>query len=132
LLFIYTVYILINFYLIKILNEQPEIFVNAIKTKTIIQNRQFWCDVEQLKIILNPAKNAIKSLELNTTTLADCFIALLKMAQAISTIPFQNLNFKQKCTAIFNKRWKEFDINIYMLAFFLHPKYRGKNINNFT
>lgn len=82
-----------------------------------------------MKTILNPAKKAIKALELNTTTLADCFLELLKMAQAISNIPsVQNNDFKQKCTAIFNKRWKEFNINTYMLAFFFHPKYRGKNI----
>ena len=55
----------------------------------------------------------MKALEFNSTTLADCFFELLKMAQAISAIPFfQNLDFKQKCIAIFNKRWKEFDINI--------------------
>lgn len=116
------------FYLIKILNEQPDIFINAIRIKAIIQDREFWHNVEQLKKILKPAKNAIKALELNTTTLADCFIQLVKMAREISSIStFQNNDFKQKCTAIFNKRWKEFDINIYMLAFFLHPKYRGKN-----
>ncbi|CAG8764368.1 18033_t:CDS:1, partial [Rhizophagus irregularis] len=39
--------------------EQPDIFVNAVKVKAIIQDRQFWYDVEQLKIVLNPAKNAI-------------------------------------------------------------------------
>ena len=68
----------------------------------------------------------MKALEFNSTTLADCFFELLKMARAISAIPsFQNLDFKQKCIAIFNKRWKEFDINIYMIAFLLHLKYRG-------
>jgi hypothetical protein len=83
-----------------------------------------------LKIILSPAKNAVKVLEYNTTTLADCFLELLKMANAISAISsIQNITFRQQCIAIFNKRWKEFDINTYMLAFFLHPKYRGKNIN---
>ncbi|GET56492.1 hypothetical protein GLOIN_2v1790055 [Rhizophagus irregularis DAOM 181602=DAOM 197198] len=43
----------------QILSEQPDIFVNAVKVKAIIQDRQFWYDVEQLKIVLNPAKNAI-------------------------------------------------------------------------
>jgi hypothetical protein len=53
------------------------------------------------------------------------------MARAISDISsHQNQEFKKACIAIFNKRWKEFNIDIYMLAFFLHPKYRGKNINN--
>ncbi|PKK60620.1 hypothetical protein RhiirC2_793062 [Rhizophagus irregularis] len=42
-----------------ILSEQPDIFVNVVKVKAIIQNRQFWYDVEQLKMVLNPAKNAI-------------------------------------------------------------------------
>ena len=51
------------------------------------------------------------------------------MARAISEIPsFQNIDFKKKCIAIFNKRWKEFDINTYMVAFLLHPKYRGKKL----
>ncbi|CAB5365235.1 unnamed protein product [Rhizophagus irregularis] len=110
----------------NIFSEQPDIFINATKTKAIIQDRQFWYNVEQLKLILKPAKSAIKALEFNTTTLADCFFELLKMARTISEIPsFQNIDFKKKCIAIFNKRWKEFDINTYMVAFLLHPKYRA-------
>ncbi len=50
------------------------------------------------------------------------------MARAISQISFQNSDFKNKCIAIFNKRWKQFNTEVYLLAFFLHPKYRGKNI----
>lgn len=50
------------------------------------------------------------------------------MACAISKISLQNSEFKKKCVAIFNKRWKEFDTDIYMLAFFFHPKYRGNMI----
>ena len=26
----------------------------------------------------------------------------------------------------FNKRWEEFDVNLYLLAYFLHPRFRGK------
>jgi hypothetical protein len=51
------------------------------------------------------------------------------MACAISEISsIQNTEFKHLCIAIFNKRWKEFDVDIYMLAFFLNPKYRGMYI----
>ena len=50
------------------------------------------------------------------------------MARAISQISFQNSDFKNKCIAIFNKRWKQFNTEVYLLAFFLYPKYRGKNI----
>ena len=61
--------------------------------------------------------------------MADCFLELIKMARAISQISLiQNSDFKNKCIAIFNKRWKQFDTEVYLLAFFLHPKYRGKNI----
>ncbi|EXX54022.1 hypothetical protein RirG_238450 [Rhizophagus irregularis DAOM 197198w] len=67
-----------------IFSEQPDIFINATKTKAIIQDRQFWYNVKQLKLILKPVKSA---LEFNTTTLADCFFELLKMARAISEIP---------------------------------------------
>lgn len=82
-----------------------------------------------MKTVLEPAKNAIKALESTTASLADCFVELVKMARAILEIPpLQNPEFKKTCIAIFNKRWKEFDTDIYMLAFFLHPKYRGKYI----
>lgn len=79
-------------------------------------------------MVLEPAKNAIKALESKTATLADCFVELTKMARAISKMTLQDQEFKKKCISIFNKRWKEFDTDIYMLAFFLHPKYRGKYI----
>ena len=83
-------------------------------------------------MVLNPAKNAIKALEFTTTTLADCFMELVKMTRAISQISlFQNHEFKSKCIAIFNKRWKEFNTDIYLLALFLHTKYRGKNIKKY-
>ena len=63
--------------------------------KTIIQNRQFWYDVEQLKNILNPAKNAIVALEFNTTTLANYFIELIKMARELKFQIFKILILKQ-------------------------------------
>ncbi|CAH1765341.1 14889_t:CDS:2 [Entrophospora sp. SA101] len=94
-------------------------------SKVILQNREFWHDVEQLKVIIGPAKCATKDLEFSTTTLSDCFLELIKLASEISKIPIQNADLKHSCIAIFNKRWSEFDIDIYMLAFFLNPKYRG-------
>ena len=108
-----------------VVEEQPEIFVNANAIKVILQNREFWHDVEQLKVIIGPAKRATKDLEFSTTTLSDCFLELIKLASEISKISIQNADLKHSCIAIFNKRWSEFDIDIYMLAFFLNPKYRG-------
>ena len=56
--------------------------------------------------------------------MASIFLELIKMAVAIKKIP--NSNFKKKCIGIFNKRWAQFDTDTYLVAYFLHPKYRGK------
>lgn len=57
----------------------------------------------------------------------DVFMELIKLATAIKEIPpLTNSSFQQTCIGIFNKRWKQFDTDIYLLSFFLHPKYRGK------
>jgi len=53
------------------------------------------------------------------------------MAATIKKIPnFIDSDFKKQCIGIFNKRWTQFDIEIYLVGFFLHPKYRG-NFNYF-
>jgi len=38
----------------------------------------------------------------------------------------QNIQFKNHCIEKFNKRWDEFSDSLYLLTFFLHPRYRGK------
>ncbi|GBC51845.1 uncharacterized protein OCT59_019722 [Rhizophagus irregularis] len=39
-------------------------------------------------------------------------------------------SLKNSCIKAFNERYKEFDENIYLLAFFLHPQYKGAGIHN--
>jgi hypothetical protein len=59
--------------------------------------------------------------------MASIFMELIKMAVAIKQIPnYLDQNFKKECISIFNKRWAQFDTDTYLVAFFLHPKYRGK------
>ena len=71
----------------------------------------------------------VKSLEFKTTTLADCFVELIKLSQKIKSIqPVTDYDFKYQCIELFNKRWNEFDIQLYILAYLLHPHYRGKYI----
>ena len=85
-------------------------------------------DVDQLRAVLSPIKKAVKDVEFTSTTMADVFMELIKLAISIKEIPtlINNNSFKQECYGIFNKRWKQFDTDIYILAFFLHPKHRGK------
>lgn len=74
-----------------------------------------------------PVKTAIKAVEANSSNMALIFLELSKMAAYIKRIPSSiDLNFKKQCIGIFNKRWSQFDTEIYLVGFFLHPKYRGK------
>jgi len=58
--------------------------------------------------------------------MASVFLELVKMAIAIKKIPNSiSPDFKKKCIGIFNKRWAQFDTDIYLVTYFLHPKYRG-------
>src|SRR5436190_12226270 len=64
--------------------------------------------------------------------MADVFIALIQMAIAIKALPTENSEelreFRRKCIQFYNYRWKQFDIELYLLAYFLHPKYHGKSL----
>ncbi|PKK56824.1 hypothetical protein RhiirC2_799225 [Rhizophagus irregularis] len=48
---------------------------------------------------------------------------------AIKDLPeIRQVSFRKECIEIFNKHWniwKQFDIELYILAFILHPKYHG-------
>lgn len=83
--------------------------------------------MEAVNTLLGPVKSVVKSLEFKTTSLADCFVELIKLSQKIKSLPpVSNYNFKHECIEFFNKRWLEFDIDLYILAYLLHPYYRGK------
>ena len=60
--------------------------------------------------------------------MADYFLQLVYLA-----ISFYNLSnkkgiiiLKNDCMRIFNKRQSEFDVDPYILAYIIHPQYRGK------
>src|SRR5688572_15706762 len=93
----------------------------------------FWQQVEDLSMVLEPIKNAIKCLEFKSTTLADCFIQLIKLNMAIKDMSEEiNQQFRNDAIEIFNKRWRQFDFDLYLLVYFLHPKYRGVGTRNET
>ncbi|POG82729.1 hypothetical protein GLOIN_2v1810840, partial [Rhizophagus irregularis DAOM 181602=DAOM 197198] len=69
-------------------------------------------------------------LEFKSTTLADCFVELIKLSQRINFLPpISDQNFKSTCIELFNKRWKQFDFDLYILSYMLHPYYRGKGLH---
>ncbi|EXX60034.1 hypothetical protein RirG_183590 [Rhizophagus irregularis DAOM 197198w] len=111
----------------NILDETPE-KLSAEVTK-LIQSRSFFIDVEAVNTLLGPVKSVVKSLAFKTTLLSDCFVELIKLSQKIKLLPpVSDYDFKHKCIELFNKHWQEFDINLYLLAYLLHPNYRGKGL----
>jgi len=100
--------------------------------RTLVNNRNFWSNVEALANVLEPAKNAVKSVECKNTTIVDVFFALIQMAIAIKALPTESSEelkeFRQKCIQFYNYRWKQFDFELYLLAYFLHPKYHEKSL----
>jgi hypothetical protein len=82
-------------------------------------------EVEELQSVLKPIKEAVKYLEMKNTTLADCFLQLINLSYSIKNLSESHTIFQRQCIEAFNKRWKQFDFRLYMLAYLLHPLYCG-------
>ena len=79
--------------------------ISNLSVKNILKKRGFFDDVRNLSEILKPIHDAILILERNDTTLADCYLQLLRIAyyfKNISTTDYKTL--KTSCIHIFNKR----------------------------
>ena len=103
-------------------NHEREISNEAVKT--ILKKRGFFDDIRILSDILELIKKAIPMLEGSNVTLADCYVQMLKLAAMINRIPSSNI-LKTTIIRIYNRRYKEFDHEAYLLSYYLHPLYRG-------
>ena len=72
--------------------------------------------------IVKPIKDAIICLEAQTASLADCFFGLAQLGAAIKNISDSD----HHCIQVFNSHFQEFDFDEHLLAYYLHPRYRGK------
>lgn len=54
---------------------------------------------------------------------------MVQLAASIRKIPITN-NFRNVAIDTFNRRYKEFDIEPYLLTYFLHPGYKGQGLCN--
>jgi hypothetical protein len=100
--------------------------------KKILGLRGFFHDVLLITSVLLPLRNAVLHLERANINLADCFIQLIKLAVNINKISNERgvIGFKNHCVKIINNRWQSFEIQPYLLAYYLHPLYRGEyNLN---
>ncbi|CAB5375336.1 unnamed protein product [Rhizophagus irregularis] len=97
--------------------------------KDILCDRNFYENCRIITSILHPLKVTVGCLESRTSSLADCYIHLLSLASAVYRMPNQNIEFKNHCVIKFNERYDEFSDDLFLLAFFLHPRYHGNGIN---
>jgi hypothetical protein len=114
------------------LDNHPEVISNPL-VFSLIQDTEdtFYSNCKRIASIYKPIKETIHHLEAKTTNMADCLINLVKIAVAIKIIPNSN-PFRVSAIQIFNRRYKQFDINLYLLTYFLHPKYRGQGLHTNT
>ncbi|CAB5164801.1 unnamed protein product [Rhizophagus irregularis] len=105
--------------------------ISSDNVKSILKKRGFFDDMRVLSDILKPIKESILVLEGTKTNLADCYLQLLKMAANVKSMPIDDYKtLKNSCIRIFNRRFAEYDEDIYLLAFFLHPYYKGLGVRN--
>src|SRR5437763_123172 len=88
-----------------------------------MEDESFFSICQSVRSIWKPIKECINLLEANEATLSDCFIHLIKLANAIHRLPSTNA-FNSFSVNIFNYRLEEFLHSLYILAYYLHPYYR--------
>ncbi len=110
------------------LSDHNESITNE-EVSNLISNEDFFTTCRFIRSVWEPIKEAIYLLEARDETLADCFIYLIKLAIAIDHLPETN-SFKISATHVFNRRYEEFLHPFYILAYYIHPEYRGKNFYN--
>ncbi|CAJ0769509.1 17356_t:CDS:2 [Entrophospora sp. SA101] len=65
----------------------------------------------------------------DNTTLADVFVQIIHLSYKLKNMNNNDMTgLQQHAINAFNKRWDEFEIGPYILAYFLHPAYRDAGI----
>ncbi|GBB89019.1 hypothetical protein RclHR1_15660001 [Rhizophagus clarus] len=111
-----------------ILREHATSITNS-EIAALMEDESFFSTCRSVRSIWKPIKECINLLEANEATLSDCFIHLIKLAYAIYRLPSTNI-FKLFVINIFNCRFEEFLHPLYILAYYLHPYYRGKGLKD--
>jgi hypothetical protein len=97
------------------------------KVKSILSSWSFFNDLKTLAFVLKPLCDMILALERRTANLSDCYFGLVRISAAMKKLPrIMNQEFRNHCIKVNNDRFEEFDEDIYLIAFFLNPFFRGK------
>jgi hypothetical protein len=95
--------------------------------KKILSSWSFFCELKTLAFVLKPLCDMVLALERRTADLSDCYFGLACISASMKKLPRgMNQEFRNHCINKNNERFREFDEDTYLLAFFLNPLYRGK------
>jgi hypothetical protein len=104
--------------------------IAPIKVISIINNRSFFYDIENLYKIMKPLAYAMSIIQSASITLADCYL-ILSYLQFVTDKFADNTEtrmFGRYVKKVVNIRLKEFQKDLYLSAYYLHPKYRGSGM----
>ncbi|GBC54372.2 ribonuclease H-like domain-containing protein [Rhizophagus irregularis DAOM 181602=DAOM 197198] len=115
----------------EVINENPNVITSEAVKTIINRKRGFFNDVSDLANIMKLIKEAILTLESNKATLADCYFSLAYLGQSINKIPEDDhMIFRQHAIKIFNERFILYDFDEYLLAYYIHPGYKGIGVKD--
>jgi len=111
----------------EVICENSNVITNNAVKNIITRKRGFFQDVQDLATIIKPIKDSIIRLESQDANLADCFFSLAQLGATIKNVPESDHRmFRRHCIKSFNTRFNEFDFDEHLLAYYLHPGYKGK------
>jgi len=107
--------------------ENPELLSSS--ALSILRTYAFFDNCCAVSFTLHPIRKCITTLESRNCTLADYFLGLVHLGAAIKKLPTNDYQvFRRECIQIFNNRFAEFDDDVWLVCFFLHPGFNGKLI----
>jgi len=98
------------------------------QVKSIVQNYGFWSALVKIETITYPFKQAITIIEADTATLAEVYYLMIMLASRVYRMKDPDVDFRLHCIQVFNHRWEDMYDPIFHLAYFLHPRFRGRGM----
>jgi hypothetical protein len=97
------------------------------KIVNIINNRFFFVDIDNLHKVMKPLAYAMSLIQSRSCTMADCYLILayLHLVTNEYAVSTDARMFGRYVSKVANIRLNEFKNDLYLCAFYLHPKYRG-------
>ncbi|CAF1516662.1 unnamed protein product [Rotaria sordida] len=97
------------------------------KVINIINNRLFFHDIENLHKIMPPLAYAMTIIQSSSITLADCYLILSYLCLTTDkfVVNTETQTFNKFVGKVVDIRLKEFQNDLYLSAYYLHPKYRS-------